>query len=141
MVWTSGERSLAVRVLGKFGASATTESSAAGHLLRTKQADSPLGERPRKPDDRSRPVPDLRRELRVPLLPMRAVPLLGFMIALLLPPAAAAEPASTSFTISGSEYGFTSTVGSFAGSGAGNAGETGFWNATVKHDRLGGTAR
>ncbi len=57
--------------------------------------------------------------------------------ALTLPVVASAKPASTSFTIVGYEYAFTSTVGSFAGSGTGNAGETAVWNARVKHDRLG----
>jgi len=54
-------------------------------------------------------------------------------------PVAAAAPASTSFTIAGYEYAFTSTVGSFAGSGTGNAGDTALWNATVQHDPLGST--
>ena len=52
-------------------------------------------------------------------------------------PAAASPPASTSFNIVGYEYAFTSSVGSFAGTGSGNAGGTGYWNATVKHDPLG----
>lgn len=51
-----------------------------------------------------------------------------------------ATPASTTFKITGYEYAFTSTVGSFAGRGAGDAGDIGFWNATVKHDRLGATS-
>ena len=59
---------------------------------------------------------------------------------LVLTAGAAASPGSTSFKITGYEYAFTSTVGSFAGRGAGNAGETGFWNATVKHDKLGATS-
>jgi hypothetical protein len=59
--------------------------------------------------------------------------------ALALTSAASAKPASTSFTIVGYEYAFTSTVGSFAGSGAGNAGDTAAWNATVAHDPLGST--
>jgi hypothetical protein len=59
--------------------------------------------------------------------------------ALLTPATASAAPASTSFTIVGYEYAFTSTVGSFAGTGGGNAGETAAWNATVKHDPLGST--
>src|ERR1041385_8818702 len=54
-----------------------------------------------------------------------------------LPAAASSPPVSTSFKIVGYEYAFTSTVGSFAGSGSGNAGGTAYWNATVKHDRLG----
>jgi hypothetical protein len=57
--------------------------------------------------------------------------------ALALPAAASAAPASTSFAIVGYEYAFTSTVGSFAGKGRGNAGDTAAWNAYVKHDRLG----
>jgi hypothetical protein len=59
--------------------------------------------------------------------------------ALVLPAAAPAAPASTSFSIVGYEYAFTSTVGSFAGTGRGNAGDTAAWNATVQHDRLGST--
>ena len=59
------------------------------------------------------------------------------ILALSLCPPASAEPASTSFTVGGYEYAFTSTVGSFAGSGSGNAGETAVWNATVDHDPLG----
>jgi hypothetical protein len=57
--------------------------------------------------------------------------------ALVLPAAGSATPASTSFTIVGYEYAFTSTVGSFAGRGTGDASETALWNAVVKHDRLG----
>jgi hypothetical protein len=57
--------------------------------------------------------------------------------ALVAPSAAAAAPASTSFTIVGYEYAFTSTAGSFAGRGRGNAGDTATWNAYVKHDPLG----
>jgi hypothetical protein len=57
--------------------------------------------------------------------------------ALVLPAAASSAPASTSFAIVGYEYAFTSTVGSFAGSGKGVAGGTAYWNATVNHDRLG----
>jgi len=54
-----------------------------------------------------------------------------------LPAAASSAPVSTSFKIAGYEYAFTSTVGSFAGNGSGDAGGTAYWNATVKHDRLG----
>ena len=54
-----------------------------------------------------------------------------------LPAAAASPPVSTSFKVVGYEYAFTPTVGSFAGTGAGNAGGTAYWNATVRHDRLG----
>lgn len=50
---------------------------------------------------------------------------------------ATAAPPSTSFAIVGYEYAFTSTVGSFAGSGHGNAGDTAAWNARVEHDPLG----
>jgi hypothetical protein len=50
-----------------------------------------------------------------------------------------AAPPSTSFAIVGSEYAFTSTVGSFAGTGVGNAGDGALWNATVQHDPLGST--
>src|SRR6266542_2856856 len=57
--------------------------------------------------------------------------------ALVLPAAGSATPASTSFKIVGYEYAFTSTVGSFAGRGGGDADETALWNAVVKHDRLG----
>jgi hypothetical protein len=57
--------------------------------------------------------------------------------ALVAPSAAAAAPPSTSFTIVGYEYAFTSTAGSFAGRGRGNAGDTAAWNAYVKHDPLG----
>ena len=54
--------------------------------------------------------------------------------------AASAKPASTSFEIVGYEYGFTSTVGAFAGRAKGNARDSGLWNAVVKHDRLGSTS-
>ena len=57
--------------------------------------------------------------------------------ALALPAAASSPPASSSFKIVGYEYAFTSKVGSFAGNGSGDAGGTGYWNATVKHDPLG----
>jgi hypothetical protein len=52
---------------------------------------------------------------------------------------APAAPASTSFAIVGYEYAFTSTVGSFGGSGHGNANESAAWNARVEHDPLGST--
>jgi hypothetical protein len=61
------------------------------------------------------------------------------LAALALPAAASAAPASTSFAIVGYEYAFTSTVGSFAGTGKGNAGDTAAWNTTVEHDQLGST--
>jgi len=57
--------------------------------------------------------------------------------ALALPAGAAAAPASTTFAISGNEYAFTSTVGSFAGTGQGNAGDRAVWNTSVQHDPLG----
>jgi hypothetical protein len=62
---------------------------------------------------------------------------LAAFAAIVLPAAASAAPASTSFAVVGYEYAFTSTVGSFAGTGAGNAGDTGAWNARVEHDPLG----
>ena len=55
--------------------------------------------------------------------------------ALALPAAAFSPPVSTSFSIVGYEYAFTSSVGSFAGNGSGNAGGTGYWNATVSTTR------
>src|SRR5213595_3370607 len=58
------------------------------------------------------------------------------LVAAALPAAASSAP-STIFKIIGYEYAFTSTVGSFAGNGNGDAGGTAYWNATVKHDRLG----
>ena len=57
--------------------------------------------------------------------------------ALVLATGASARPASTNFAVVGYEYAFTQTVGSFAGTGTGNAGDTGLWNATVQHDPLG----
>jgi hypothetical protein len=59
------------------------------------------------------------------------------LAALTLPAAAAAAPASTTFAIAGYEYAFTSTVGSFAGTGQGNAGDRAVWNTSVQHDPLG----
>ena len=59
------------------------------------------------------------------------------LAAVAVPAAASSPPISTSFKIVGYEYAFTSTVGSFAGTGSGNAGGAAYWNATVKHDRLG----
>jgi len=61
------------------------------------------------------------------------------LAALAAPVAARAAPASTSFTIVGYEYAFTSTEGLFAGTGGGNAGDTGLWNTDVLHDPLGST--
>src|SRR5438067_8992856 len=62
---------------------------------------------------------------------------LAAFAATVLPAAGSSAPVSTSFKIVGYEYAFTSTVGSFAGTGAGDAGGTAYWNAKVKHDRLG----
>ncbi len=59
--------------------------------------------------------------------------------ALAVPLAASAAPASTTFSIVGYEYAFTQTVGNFAGTGAGNAGDTAVWNNSVQHDALGST--
>ena len=67
------------------------------------------------------------------------LPMLAALAALVLPSAAPAAPASTSFAIHGYEYAFTQTVGSFAGRGSGDAGELAAWNATVQHDPLGST--
>ena len=66
-----------------------------------------------------------------------SVTLLLAIAALALPAGASAAPASTTFFISGNEYAFTSTVGSFAGTGHGNAGDHAFWNTSVQHDPLG----
>lgn len=76
---------------------------------------------------------------------MRVAVRIGFLVfcvatfAAALPAAASSEPVSSSFKIVGYEYAFTPTVGSFAGGGKGNVGGTAYWNATVKHDRLGST--
>jgi hypothetical protein len=68
----------------------------------------------------------------------RALLVVALALAAVAPPAAASlAPVSTSFKIVGYEYAFTSTIGSFAGNGSGNAGGAAYWNATVKHDRLG----
>jgi hypothetical protein len=61
------------------------------------------------------------------------------LAALVATPGASARPASTSFAIVGYEYAFTQTVGSFAGTGHGNAGDSAAWNARVVHDPLGST--
>lgn len=50
---------------------------------------------------------------------------------------AVAAPASTTFTVIGYEYAFTSTLGCFAGTASGNTGDRGTWNACVQHDPLG----
>jgi hypothetical protein len=68
--------------------------------------------------------------------------LLGVVVvsaAALVTPAASAAPASTAFAVKGHEYAFTPTVGFFAGTGAGSAGEVAIWNTYVEHDRLGST--
>jgi hypothetical protein len=62
---------------------------------------------------------------------------LALLPTLTLPAAASSAPASSSFAVVGYEYAFTSTVGTFAGTGKGDAGGKVFWNATVKHDKLG----
>src|SRR5687768_9908405 len=56
---------------------------------------------------------------------------------LAIPAAVAAAPTSKTFAVRGSEYAFTRTVGFFAGTAVGNAGETALWNAKVEHDPLG----
>jgi hypothetical protein len=66
-----------------------------------------------------------------------SVATLAAVAALTLPAAASARPASTTFAVTGNEYAFTQTVGSFAGRATGNAGDTGLWNARVEHDPLG----
>lgn len=65
---------------------------------------------------------------------------LAAVAALAVPAAASAAPASTSFAIVGYEYAFTSTVGNFAGTGVGNAGDRAVWNASVEHEPLGSSA-
>jgi hypothetical protein len=59
--------------------------------------------------------------------------------ALATPVAASAAPASTTFAVRGHEYAFTPTVGFFAGTGVGNAGDRAVWNTYVEHDPLGST--
>jgi len=66
-----------------------------------------------------------------------SVAALAAVAALTLPTAASARPASAAFAVTGNEYAFTQTVGSFAGRATGNAGDTGLWNARVEHDPLG----
>jgi hypothetical protein len=58
---------------------------------------------------------------------------------LAVPAIASAAPVSTTFVVRGSEYAFTPTVGFFAGTGAGNAGDSAVWNTRVEHDPLGST--
>jgi hypothetical protein len=52
---------------------------------------------------------------------------------------AAAAPVSTSFSVVGYEYAFTSTLGCFAGTASGNAGDRGAWTVCVQHDPLAST--
>ena len=59
------------------------------------------------------------------------------LVALASAGGAAAAPASTTFTVVGYEYAFTSTVGCFAGTASGDAGDRGTWTACVQHDPLG----
>ncbi|MDX6399423.1 MAG: hypothetical protein QOF27_29, partial [Gaiellaceae bacterium] len=58
-------------------------------------------------------------------------------LALSLAGAAVAAPTPTTFAVVGYEYAFTSTVGCFAGTATGNAGDTATWSACVQHDPLG----
>jgi hypothetical protein len=60
-------------------------------------------------------------------------------VTLAIPAATSAAPASTSFAVTGFEYTFTPTVGFFAGTGTGNAGDRAAWNTFVEHDPLGST--
>jgi hypothetical protein len=70
--------------------------------------------------------------------PLRFLVLVVAAAAMLaVPLSAAAAPASTIFTVTGFEYAFTPTVGFFAGSASGNAGERGAWNTYVEHEQLG----
>jgi hypothetical protein len=71
------------------------------------------------------------------LLVRSSVALALAVAAFALPAGASAAPASTTFAIAGNEYAFTSTVGSFAGRGQGNAGDRAVWNTSVQHDPLG----
>jgi hypothetical protein len=73
----------------------------------------------------------MARSLRLALTLLVSAAVLAF------PTAASAAPASTSFKIAGFEYAFTQTVGFFAGSGTGTAGDRAAWNTFVEHDRLG----
>ena len=73
----------------------------------------------------------MSRPLRFLVVAIAAAALLA------VPLSAVAAPASTTFTVTGFEYAFTPTVGFFAGSAVGNAGERGAWNTYVEHDRLG----
>ena len=66
-----------------------------------------------------------------------SVILLLAIASLALPAGASAAPASTTFLNTGNENAITSTVGSFAGTGQGNAGDRALWNTSVQHDPLG----
>jgi hypothetical protein len=71
---------------------------------------------------------------------LRSSLVIGVVLAALVAAGGAtAAPPSTSFAIAGYEYAFTSTVGSFAGTARGNAGDVAAWNARVVHDPLGST--
>jgi len=58
-------------------------------------------------------------------------------IALFAVGGAAAAPASATFSVVGYEYAFTSTLGCFAGTATGEAGDHAAWSACVQHDPLG----
>lgn len=73
----------------------------------------------------------MRRSLRLLIVAAVAA------AALAAPVAASAAPASTTFAVRGHEYAFTPTVGFFAGTGVGNAGDAAVWNTNVEHDPLG----
>ena len=64
-----------------------------------------------------------------------------FVVALVttlaIPATAAAAPVSTTFAVSGYEFAFTPTVGCFAGTAVGNAGDRAAWTTCVEHDPLG----
>jgi hypothetical protein len=67
----------------------------------------------------------------------RSLRLVVVAAALAIPAPAAAEPASTTFAVRGHEYAFTPTVGCFAGTALGDAGDRAVWNTCVEHDALG----
>jgi hypothetical protein len=60
-------------------------------------------------------------------------------LSLAIPGAGSAAPASTTFSVVGYEYAFTQTLGCFAGTANGAAGDDGAWSACVQHDPLGST--
>jgi hypothetical protein len=71
---------------------------------------------------------------------MRSRVLLGVVVVsvgLFAVAGAAAAPTSTTFSVVGYEYAFTSTLGCFAGTASGNAGDHGTWTACVQHDKRG----